>query len=62
MPESTRKSPDTHKNPRQIVGISLTPEMAREVKAYAGESGLSLRKLFEEMWQSYKKQKRAGQS
>jgi hypothetical protein len=59
MPNSTRRprrSPDAHLAPRQIVGISLAPEMASEVKAYAGKHGLSLRKLFEDMWRIYKKQ------
>lgn len=56
MNESTEtQKKNTRARPRQIVGISLSPEMAREVKAYAGENGLSLRKLFEDMWQTYKK-------
>lgn len=41
------------KNTRQIVGFSLSPELARAVKAEAGRRGLSLRKLFEEMWGLY---------
>lgn len=51
------KSPrrDTHARPRQIVGFSLDPEMAREVKAAAATKGLSLKKLFEEIWRVYKK-------
>jgi len=53
MTETPKKPRD--RRSRQIVGISLSPEMAREVKAYAGQQGLSLRGLFEEMWQSYKK-------
>jgi hypothetical protein len=61
MAESTRRpprrSPETHIAPRQILGISLDPKMASEVKAYAGKHSLSLRKLFEEMWRVYKKQK-----
>jgi hypothetical protein len=55
MVESTRKSPETHVRPRQIVGFTLSPELAREVKAHAAQHGLSLRKLFEDMWQVYKK-------
>lgn len=38
---------------RQIVGISMAPEMAREFKAEAGRRGISLRALFEELWASY---------
>jgi hypothetical protein len=38
---------------RQIVGFSLPPETARAVKAEAGRRGLSLRKLFDELWQLY---------
>lgn len=55
MTESTKKRSYPHVQPRQIVGISLSPEMAREVKAYAGQQGVSLRKLFEDMWQAHKK-------
>jgi hypothetical protein len=38
---------------RQIVGFSLPPATARAVKAEAGRRGLSLRKLFDELWQLY---------
>jgi hypothetical protein len=41
---------------RQIVGFSLSQDMAREVKAHAGKQGLSLRKLFEDMWRVYTSQ------
>jgi hypothetical protein len=44
---------DTLRPGRQIVGFSLPPETAREVKAEAGRRGLSLRKLFDELWQLY---------
>ena len=47
-------NPDKHA-PRQIVGLSLSPELATKVKIEAAERGLSLRKLFEEMWDSYQK-------
>jgi hypothetical protein len=43
---------------RQIVGFSLAPAMARDVKQEAARRGLSLRKLFEELWQLYKAQPR----
>jgi hypothetical protein len=43
---------------RRIIGFSLSPELAREVKAEAGRRGISLRKLFEELWQGYEKQTR----
>lgn len=39
---------------RQIVGFSLSPKLATEVKMEAARRGLSLRKLFEEMWPLYK--------
>lgn len=39
---------------RQIVGFSLAPALAREVKQEAARRGLSLRKLFEEIWRLYK--------
>lgn len=44
---------DTHTKARQIVGFSLDPEIARAVKERAAKEGLSLRKLFEQMWSSY---------
>lgn len=47
----------SHRN-RQIVGFSLAPEMARAVKAEAAQRGLSLRKLFEELWQLYLAEKK----
>ena len=49
------KAESDPKRNRQIVGFSLAPERAREVKTYAAEHGLSLRALFEEMWVSYQK-------
>lgn len=47
------------KTERQIVGFSLAPELAREVKTEAALRGLSLRKLFEEMWQLYLAEKKS---
>ena len=47
------------KSERQIVGFSLSPEMARAVKAEAAQRGISLRKLFEELWSQYEKTKKA---
>jgi len=38
---------------RQIVGFSLSPERAAAVKMEATRRKLTLRKLFEEMWQDY---------
>jgi len=46
--------PDSHQTPRKIVGISMTPSLAKEVKAEAARRGISLRKLFEELWELYK--------
>lgn len=47
----TGRKPD-----RRIVGFSLSPKMASDVKAEAGRRGISLRKLFEELWELYKQQ------
>jgi hypothetical protein len=56
MVESTKSlRRETHVNPRKIVGVSLDPDMAREVKAHAAERGLTVKKLFVEMWSVYKK-------
>ena len=41
---------------RQIVGFSLAPELARKVKSEAGRRNLTLKKLFEEIWDLYEKQ------
>lgn len=38
---------------RRIVGFSLSPDMAADVKAEAARRGISLRKLFEQMWSEY---------
>ncbi len=46
------KQPDTARS-RQIVGFSLPPEMAAAVKDEAARRGVSLRKLFAEMWEGY---------
>lgn len=46
---------ETHLTPRRIVGISMSPQLASEVKAEAGKRRISLRKLFEELWQLYQK-------
>jgi hypothetical protein len=42
--------------PRQIVGFSLSPELASEVKMEAARRGISLKKLFAEVWERYKKE------
>lgn len=39
---------------RQIIGFSLPRNLAAEVKIEAARRGLSLRKLFEEAWITYK--------
>ena len=38
---------------RQIIGLSLPPDLAREVKQEAARRGLSLKDLFLEIWQLY---------
>lgn len=50
------KSPAKPRNQdRQILGFSLKPDLAREVKAEAAKRGLSLKALFEELWELYEK-------
>jgi hypothetical protein len=44
---------------RQIVGFSLPPALAAEVKVEAAKRNLSLRQLFGEMWALYKTKKTA---
>lgn len=54
--------PDTHKKPRQIVGISMSPDLAVEVKREAAERGITVRNLFEDMWTIYTEQKKDKKS
>ncbi|MBR1120875.1 hypothetical protein JQ628_05045 [Bradyrhizobium lablabi] len=56
---ATRPREPDRKTTRQIVGFSLSPEIARAVKAEAAQRGVSLRKLFEELWAEYEKTKPA---
>jgi len=49
------KSTPSKRQPRQIIGLSLPPEIAAEVKIEAARRGISLRKLFVEMWSRYQK-------
>lgn len=39
---------------RQIVGFSLSPEFAAEVKAEAARRNISLQELLRELWALYK--------
>jgi hypothetical protein len=45
--------------PRQIIGFSLPPDLAVEVKTEAARRNIRLRELFGEMWELYKKKKTA---
>ncbi|MFN3746893.1 MAG: hypothetical protein ACK4TL_19510 [Hyphomicrobiaceae bacterium] len=54
MEKSTAPRPGPAK--RQIIGLSLSPELATDVKLEAARRRLSLRKLFEEMWSEYRAQ------
>ena len=52
-------SPRTERQKRRIVGFSLPPDLAAEVKIEAARRNLSLRKLFSELWALYKTTKTA---
>ena len=54
MTNKSQQSRNGHKN-RQIVGFSLSPELAREVKLEAAKKNVSLKQLFEEMWALYQR-------
>jgi hypothetical protein len=54
--DSQRQLPD--KPSRQIVGFSLPPKLATEVKVEAARRGLTLRDLFTEMWVLYKSRRK----
>lgn len=47
------KQQASHAN-RQIVGFSLTPEFAAEVKGEAARRNISLQELLRELWGLYK--------
>ena len=56
-PESSSSVPSETKprRPRQIIGFSLPPDLAVEVKMEAARRKISLRKLFVELWALYSK-------
>ena len=47
------------KKARQIIGFSLEPNLAREVKAEAVRRNVPLKLLFGEIWELYKKAAKA---
>jgi hypothetical protein len=52
-----KQSPLNKQRGRQIVGFSLSPETAKEVKIEAARRKTTLRKLFTEIWELYKAKK-----
>jgi hypothetical protein len=52
------RTPDRRKT-RQIVGFSLSPDLAAEVKEEAARRKLSLQELLVEMWALYKAKRSA---
>lgn len=50
-----RKQPRNELEGRQIVGFSLPPQLARDVKQEAARRGMSLRNLFSELWELYQR-------
>jgi hypothetical protein len=50
-----------HKKPRKIVGFSLSPSLADEVKTEAARRQIALKDLFAEIWTLYKSTKTSGQ-
>lgn len=57
-PMSTLLKPRSN---RQIIGVSLPPDVARAFKEEAARRGISLRKLFEELWAAYKPPNASGE-
>ncbi len=58
----TQKNPDAapkRTRIRQIVGFSLPPDLAVEVKTEAARRNISLRDLFTELWTLYQAKKPA---
>lgn len=54
MPEKDAGGTCKEARNRQIVGFSLPPELAVEVKTEAARRNISLRDLFGELWTLYK--------
>jgi len=50
---SSEKKPIAPQAESQIIGFRLPKKLAREVKAEAVDRGLSLNRLFLEMWELY---------
>lgn len=48
------KAGGPRQRPRKIIGFSMSPEMAADLKVEAARRGVSLRQLLEEMWSLYK--------
>jgi len=59
MPKKDPAAPRKETRSRQIVGFSLPPELAVEVKTEAARRNISLRDLFAELWALYKTKKPA---
>lgn len=57
MPKKDPTAPRKEGRSRRIVGFSLPPELAAEVKAEAARRNVSLRTLFVELWALYKTKK-----
>jgi hypothetical protein len=55
MAKTKPTTPRKRDAPTQIIGFRLGQSLAREVKAEAAQRGLKLARLFEELWEDYRK-------
>ena len=53
-------SPSSRNGDRQIVGFSLSRDLATEVKMEAARRNVSLKNLFAEIWAIYKNNSKKG--
>jgi hypothetical protein len=53
-------SPSSRNDDRQIVGFSLSRDLATEVKMEAARRNVSLKNLFAEIWAIYKNNSKKG--
>jgi hypothetical protein len=60
MSSEAQTSPKIRADGRQIVGFSLPPALAAEVKMEAARRHISLKDLFAEMWALYNNTKRGA--
>jgi len=55
--EKSERLSERRVRPTQIIGFRLSQDLAREVKAEAAHRGMKLTRLFEELWEQYRRRR-----